>query len=40
MAAQRVTGMAFIVLLASSVGSGQVKTTVPDVVPISTPVKR
>ena len=37
MAAQRVTGMAFIVLLASSVGSGQVKTTVPDVVPGARP---
>src|SRR3954451_6262852 len=29
---QRVTAMAFIVILASSVGVGQVKTTVPDVV--------
>jgi hypothetical protein len=29
--------MAFIVVLASSVGSGQVKTTVPDVVPGARP---
>ena len=34
---QRVTAIAFIVLLASSVGSGQVKTTVPDVVPGARP---
>ena len=37
MRAQRVTTMAFIVVLASSVGSGQVKTTVPDVVPGARP---
>jgi len=30
---QRVTAMAFIVVLASSVRIGQVKTTVPEVVP-------
>ena len=35
--AQRVTAMAFIVVLASSVGFGQVKTTVPDVVPGARP---
>ena len=34
---QRVTAIAFIVLLASTVGSGQVKTTVPDVVPGARP---
>ena len=32
MTAQRVTAMAFIVVLASSVGFSQVKTNVPDVV--------
>ena len=37
MTAQRVTMMAFIVVLASSVGSSQVKTTVPDVVPGARP---
>src|SRR6476469_9242711 len=37
MTVQRVTTMAFIVVLASSVGSGQVKTTVPDVVPGARP---
>jgi len=37
MTAQRVTAMAFILLLASSVSSGQVKTTVPDVVPNARP---
>jgi S-formylglutathione hydrolase FrmB len=37
MTAQRVTTMAFIVVLASSVGIGQVKTTVPDVVPGARP---
>jgi S-formylglutathione hydrolase FrmB len=37
MTVQRVTTMAFIVVLASSVGSGQVKTTVPDVVPNARP---
>jgi enterochelin esterase-like enzyme len=37
MRAQRVTTMAFIVVLASSVGSGQVKTTVPDIVPGARP---
>jgi S-formylglutathione hydrolase FrmB len=37
MTAQRVTAMAFIVLLASNVGFGQVKTTVPDVVPGTRP---
>jgi enterochelin esterase-like enzyme len=37
MTAQRLTAMVFIVLLASSVGSGQVKTTVPDVVPGARP---
>ena len=35
--AQRVTAMAFIAVLASSVGFGQVKTTVPDVVPGARP---
>jgi hypothetical protein len=35
--AQRVTAMAYIVVLASSVGFGQVKTTVPDVVPGARP---
>ncbi len=35
--AQRVTAMAFIVVLASSVGFSQVKTTVPDVVPGARP---
>src|SRR4051794_2630816 len=34
---QRVTAMAFIVVLASTVGVGQVKTTVPDVVPGAPP---
>jgi enterochelin esterase-like enzyme len=38
MTAQRVTTMAFIVVLASSVGFSQVKTTVPDVVPGARPV--
>jgi enterochelin esterase-like enzyme len=38
MTAQRVTALVFIVLLASTVGSGQVKTTVPDVVPNARPV--
>ena len=33
MTAQRVTTIAFIVALASSVGFSQVKTTVPDIVP-------
>ena len=37
MTAQRVTTMAFIVVLASSVGFSQVKTTVPDVVPGARP---
>jgi len=37
MTAQRVTAMAFIVVLASSVGLSQVKTTVPDVVPGARP---
>jgi len=37
MTAQRVTTMAFIVLLTSSGGFGQVKTTVPDVVPGAPP---
>src|SRR6476619_5363346 len=37
MTVQRVTTMAFIVVLASSVGSGQVKPTVPDVVPGARP---
>ena len=35
--AQRVTAMSFIVVLVSSVGFGQVKTTVPDVVPGARP---
>ena len=35
--AQRVTAMAFIVVLGSSIGFGQVKTTVPDVVPGAPP---
>ena len=38
MTAQRVTTIAFIVVLASSVGSGQVKTTVPDIVAGARPV--
>ena len=37
MTAQRVTTMALIVVLASSVGFSQVKTTVPDVVPGARP---
>jgi S-formylglutathione hydrolase FrmB len=37
MTSQRVTAMAFIVVLASSAGFGQVKTTVPDVVPGARP---
>ena len=37
MTAQRVTTMAFIVVLTSSVGFSQVKTTVPDVVPGARP---
>ena len=37
MTAQRVTTMAFMVVLASSVGFSQVKTTVPDVVPGARP---
>jgi hypothetical protein len=37
MAAQRVTAMAFIVVLASSVGFSQVRTNVPDVVPGARP---
>jgi hypothetical protein len=37
MTAQRVTTMAIIVVLASSVGLSQVKTTVPDVVPGARP---
>jgi enterochelin esterase-like enzyme len=37
MTAQRVTAMAFIVVLASNVGFSQVKTTVPDVVPGARP---
>ena len=37
MTAQRVTAVVFIVLLASTVGFGQVKTTVPDVVPNARP---
>jgi len=37
MTAQRVIALVFIVLLASTVGSGQVKTTVPDVVPNARP---
>ena len=37
MTAQRVTTMAFIVVLASNVGLSQVKTTVPDVVPGARP---
>jgi S-formylglutathione hydrolase FrmB len=37
MTAQRVTTMAFIVLLTSSAGFAQVKTTVPDVVPGARP---
>lgn len=37
MTAQRVTTIAFIVVLASSVGLSQVKTTVPDVVPGARP---
>ena len=35
--ARRVTAMSFIVLLASSIGFSQVKTTVPDVVPGAPP---
>jgi hypothetical protein len=35
--ARRVTAMSFIVLLASSIGFSQVKTTVPDVVPGARP---
>jgi S-formylglutathione hydrolase FrmB len=37
MTAQRVTAMAFFVVLASSVGFSQVKTTVPDIVPGARP---
>ncbi len=37
MTAQRVTAMAFVVVLASSAGFGQVKTTVPEVVPGARP---
>ena len=37
MTAQRVTTMGFIIVLASSAGIGQVKTTVPDVVPGARP---
>jgi enterochelin esterase-like enzyme len=37
MTAQRVAAIAFNLVLAASVGSGQVKTTVPDVVPGARP---